>query len=151
MTSIRSYVLPLSALLFAIGCPELDEGAFDPLAPPEEPEAPANVGEAMEGEETPSAEALPGDAASDPVLMPPADRAADEKLAEAVRSALAADKTLAGFTFDVDVVNGVVTLDGTIDNVGLKMHATDIVSELDGVDRVQNDMRVAPKGTKPVE
>jgi len=46
------------------------------------------------------------------------------------------------FKVDVDTTNGIVQLNGTVDNERMKQRATELARQVDGVRRVVNNLRV---------
>jgi hypothetical protein len=52
-------------------------------------------------------------------------------------------------TIDVAAYDGVVTLNGTVPNVEAKDRAADIADDVDGVDRVENNLRTTMAGDAP--
>lgn len=66
----------------------------------------------------------------------------DVTLSTAVKSALAADPELHAAGIRVRSENGVVSLSGTVPNLGEKMRATSVASRVDGVSRVENGLEL---------
>ena len=48
-------------------------------------------------------------------------------------------------TINVDVVNDVVTLKGTVENAAQKTKAEQVAKDIDGVKSVKNELKVAPE------
>jgi len=60
------------------------------------------------------------------------------------RAALLTTSDLRESTVDVDVVNDVVTLKGTVETAAQKTKAEQVAKGIDGVKSVKNDLKVAP-------
>ena len=60
------------------------------------------------------------------------------------RAALLTTNDLRESTIDVDVVNDVVTLKGTVGSAAEKTKAEQVAKEIDGVKSVKNELKVAP-------
>lgn len=67
----------------------------------------------------------------------------DLQVAARVKKALADDDRLHAIPIDVDVEDGVVTLHGRVKTLGLRIHATSVVGDLEGVKRVENEIELA--------
>lgn len=61
------------------------------------------------------------------------------------RAALMTTSDLRESTIDVDVVNDVVTLKGTVETAAQKTKAGQVAKDIDGVKDVKNELKVAPK------
>lgn len=60
------------------------------------------------------------------------------------RSALLTTSDLRESTINVDVVNDVVTLKGTVETAAQKTRAEQVAKDIDGVKSVKNELKVAP-------
>jgi hypothetical protein len=60
------------------------------------------------------------------------------------RAALMTTSDLRESTIDVDVVNDVVTLKGTVESAAQKTKAEQVAKDIDGVKSVKNELKVAP-------
>ena len=60
------------------------------------------------------------------------------------RAALLTTNDLRESTIDVDVVNDVVTLKGTVETAAQKTKAEQVAKDIDGVKSVKNELKVAP-------
>ena len=60
------------------------------------------------------------------------------------RTALMTTNDLRESTIDVDVVNDVVTLKGTVETAAQKTKAEQVAKDIDGVKSVKNELKVAP-------
>ncbi len=69
-------------------------------------------------------------------------RRSDERIREDVCDRLSEDSYIDASNVEVRVLNGEVTLDGTIDNRNAKRRAEDIIESISGVSNVQNNLRV---------
>jgi osmotically-inducible protein OsmY len=67
----------------------------------------------------------------------------DEKLWEDIRFALDSDSTLAGREIKIRVLEGVVTLAGTVKSPYEKEHATEVASRILGIKDVVNDLEMS--------
>jgi hypothetical protein len=61
-----------------------------------------------------------------------------------VKSALLADDQVKGTQINVDSANGVVTLTGTVDNPAHIDRAVELARQVDGVQRVENNLAASP-------
>jgi hypothetical protein len=61
------------------------------------------------------------------------------------RAALLTTNDLRESTINVDVVNDVVTLKGTVETAAQKTKAEQVAKEIDGVKSVKNELKVAPE------
>ena len=61
------------------------------------------------------------------------------------RSALLTTSDLRESTINVDVVNDVVTLKGTVETAAKKTKAEQVAKDIDGVKSVKNELKVAPE------
>ncbi len=61
------------------------------------------------------------------------------------RAALLATDDLRESTINVDVVNDVVTLKGTVENAAQKTKAEQVAKDINGVKSVKNELKVAPE------
>lgn len=66
----------------------------------------------------------------------------DAAITTRVKDALAHDKDLEGAKIDVETVNGVVTLRGSTQSLGARLHATSVARVIRGVERVENKIAV---------
>lgn len=66
----------------------------------------------------------------------------DQQVIEAVRTAYFLDPDLPENAFDVDAVNRVVFLRGTVPTLDMKRHAESVAAQVVGVDRVINELHV---------
>src|SRR5689334_16191686 len=73
----------------------------------------------------------------------------DSALHDRVHNAIDKDATLKNQDIDVDVTNHVVTLTGTVQTAARKARAEQI-AKVAGVSRVDNQLRIDPKGGKNV-
>lgn len=64
-----------------------------------------------------------------------------------VKAALLADELVKGTQINVDSSNGVVTLNGTVDNATHMQRAEQVARGVSGVTRVQNNLTAAATGT----
>ena len=81
------------------------------------------------------------------------DRAAttvisDSSITASVKSALLADKRTQGFDINVDTKEGMVTLRGGADSWSDRNAASAIALNVDGVNKVDNQIKVAARGTE---
>lgn len=60
------------------------------------------------------------------------------------RAALLTTNDLRESTINVDVVNDIVTLKGTVENAAQKTKAEQVAKDIDGVKSVKNELKVAP-------
>jgi hypothetical protein len=61
------------------------------------------------------------------------------------RAALLTTSDVRESTINVDVVNDVVTLKGTVETAAQKAKAEEVAKDIDGVKSVKNELKVAPK------
>lgn len=66
----------------------------------------------------------------------------DLRLAAAVKLAIAEDDRLDARLIAVSVQDGVVTLRGKVGSMGLRLHATNVATDIEGVRRVENELDV---------
>ena len=66
----------------------------------------------------------------------------DASITASVKTHLAEDRAITLTRINVDTNNGVVSLNGVVDNVTMKQRAAEIASETDGVKRVVNNLQV---------
>jgi hypothetical protein len=71
----------------------------------------------------------------------------DERIREDVNDRLCDDAWLDASDIEVQVANGEVTLNGTVNQRDDKRHAEDIAEQVSAVKHVQNNLRVQPKTT----
>jgi hyperosmotically inducible periplasmic protein len=69
-------------------------------------------------------------------------RVDDGALVAEIKGRIAADPDLNPFNIDVDVNQGVVTLSGTVTTNGARARAVEIAQRVDGVVRVENQLKV---------
>ena len=69
-------------------------------------------------------------------------RRSDQRIFEDVHQAMTDDHQLDASDIEVSVLNGEVTLDGTVDSRRAKRHAEDCSDAVSGVEHVQNNLRV---------
>lgn len=72
----------------------------------------------------------------------------DERILEDVNDRLTDDRHLDASDIEVSVVAGEVTLNGTVTERLAKRHAEDLAESVSGVKHVQNNLRVAGRGTE---
>ena len=77
----------------------------------------------------------------------PSMYASDSKIEDQVRTALLSDPHLERLPVEVQVLDGVVKLHGTVDSPFEKRHAADLASRVDGVVGITNDLFVRSKGS----
>jgi osmotically-inducible protein OsmY len=68
----------------------------------------------------------------------------DAGITTAVKARFAADETVNAYQIDVDTVDGVVTLTGTVNSVAAEVKAIRLAGETAGVARVVNQMTTDP-------
>lgn len=69
----------------------------------------------------------------------------DEWIVTRIRTNVANDNALGGSNIEVDVKNNVVTLSGTVPTAAARTKALAVAKEVEGVSRVVNNLKVAPK------
>ena len=69
----------------------------------------------------------------------------DEWIVTRIRTNVANDEALSGTDITVDVKNNVVTLSGTVPTPAARTKALAVAKEVEGVKRVVNNLKVAPK------
>jgi osmotically-inducible protein OsmY len=69
---------------------------------------------------------------------------ADATITMTIQSRYFGDDTVKGHEVDVDTENGLVTLSGTVETAAARSRAETIAQSVDGVTRVQNELRVEP-------
>lgn len=74
-------------------------------------------------------------------------RRSDQRISEDVHQAMTDDHHLDASDIEVAVLNGEVTLDGTVDSRMAKRHAEDCADAVSGVEHVQNNLRVRQTAT----
>lgn len=72
------------------------------------------------------------------------ERLSDATITARVKTALLADPSIEGMKIDVDTEDAVVTLRGTVADVGLSARAQDIAQRVDGVRSVRNTLVAQP-------
>ena len=75
-----------------------------------------------------------------------ASKAKDAVITSSVNAELAKDSQLSALRINVDTVAGRVALRGTAPDAASKNHATTLAQRVDGVQAVDNQLTVAPKG-----
>lgn len=80
---------------------------------------------------------------SAPEAMP--DKVRDAAIAASVSSALAREASLHGFSIDVDSAGGRVVLQGLAPDLDARARAGSIAARVDGVQAVENHLRIAPR------
>ena len=75
----------------------------------------------------------------------------DAAITATVKTKLAEDSARTLTAVDVDTVNGIVYLTGTVPDAAAKQHATQIARHVDGVARVENNLQTksVPAGDAP--
>lgn len=76
------------------------------------------------------------------IVSPNDDGSNDSDILGKVGAKLRADPDIERFDIDVDVVNGVVYLSGIVENEQVKQKAERLATDVEGVLRVQNDLKV---------
>ncbi|MDZ7700397.1 MAG: BON domain-containing protein [Deltaproteobacteria bacterium] len=76
------------------------------------------------------------------IKVRPAGAPSDERIENSIRSALLRDPYLESYEIAVDVINGVANLYGTVDTYFEKSQADDVVSKVNGVIMVDNNLTV---------
>jgi osmotically-inducible protein OsmY len=71
----------------------------------------------------------------------------DAAITTRVQAEYFGDSTVKAFDVDVDTEDGVVTLSGTVETEAARARAAELAQQVDGVRRVQNDLRVEPPMT----
>ena len=66
----------------------------------------------------------------------------DAAITAQVKAALVEDDELSALDINVDTVNGVVTLNGDVDNQALVARAADVADDVEGVRSIQNNLTV---------
>lgn len=74
---------------------------------------------------------------------------ADEQVRSEIKSILGCTDTLGGKQVQVSVIDGIVSLEGKIDSYWKKEHIEDLVSSVDGVLRIENNLKVSVKDKAP--
>ena len=74
----------------------------------------------------------------------PKGRPSDATITMSIQSRYFGDDTVKGHEIDVDTDEGVVTLSGSVESDAARSRAETIAQAVEGVTRVQNDLRVAP-------
>jgi hypothetical protein len=91
----------------------------------------------------------PAPAAAAPQPAPPAPRS-DQQIGSDIQAKIGAESALNGQNIQVNVANGVATLDGKVDNDASRALAAADSASIDGVRTVVNNLVVAPvKAAKP--
>lgn len=72
-----------------------------------------------------------------------AAQSADQKISEAVRAELRADRLLAAANIEVATNNGVVTLDGSVANYTARAQAETLTAGIKGVRGIHNRLKIA--------
>ena len=70
----------------------------------------------------------------------------DAAITGSVKTALIAEPNLSALKIDVDTVNGVVTLNGTVDNADQKSRALSIAQSVSGVTSVKDNLTMKSTG-----
>jgi hyperosmotically inducible periplasmic protein len=68
----------------------------------------------------------------------------DERIATYVQARYQRDRSIRGSDISVTANNGVVTLRGSVPDADAREHAVELAREVDGVQRVDNELQVAP-------
>jgi hyperosmotically inducible periplasmic protein len=68
----------------------------------------------------------------------------DERIATYVQARYQRDRSIRGSDISVTANNGVVTLRGSVPDAEAREHAVELAREVDGVQRVDNELQVAP-------
>lgn len=66
----------------------------------------------------------------------------DATITAQVKAALVEDDQLSALDINVDTSNGVVTLNGDVDEASHIAHASDVADDVEGVRSIQNNLRV---------
>jgi hyperosmotically inducible protein len=80
-----------------------------------------------------------------PVAPASAPDLTDPGLTAAVKAKLLADPTVGGLKIDVDTLNGVVTLTGTVKSAAEKAEAVRIANDTTGVRAVTDNLKIGPR------
>ena len=74
-----------------------------------------------------------------------AEAVTDAAITTKVKSKLLADPDVSGLRIDVDTLDGVVTLTGTVSSSAEKTHALDLAGKVENVKRVEDKLTVRPR------